>query len=80
MDEGRVSFPTHVTPWADKEGQDQFVSSHASMISLMDLLISYLRTSVIIIKAILRSLSCVSAILKFSEPTVVLLLGSSGHM
>lgn len=37
-----------------------------------------MRISSILIKAILRSFSCVSVMSPFSEPTVVGLLGSSG--
>lgn len=49
-----------------------------SWLSLRDVFLSSLRTSIISIKGILRSPSCASATLHFSEPAVLRLLGSSG--
>jgi hypothetical protein len=61
-------------------GPEQFYSFSFTVCVFIDLFISPLRTSIIPIKAISRSFSCVSAMLKFSGPTVVGLLGSSGDI
>ena len=49
-------------------------------ISLMDLFISFLKTSNVFIQTILKFLSYASATLHFSGPTVIGFLGSSGDI